>query len=243
MVRGTRDEREPRGRSPRSRTKEEARLLQKTLTHPKPEATLKRPLKGTYGVVRYTAGKREIVSHGMREIEEAVRLARKFMDDPTRKNRELYVAVERPSHNRIPVGIPPHKTKFVKKHQVHRPHGPNRGTVYAVSRVQPPYHVVLLDGLPSIAEAWEAARPYVRRSMDNDVLYFIERRGLAIAVSDTLYVPADFLKEEEDDKYPWELKEARGDMSLLSRQDDELGLGIPAQWGKGRRNRKGPYIP
>lgn len=240
---GVRDKRETIAPSRRKRTKQEEHLLRSTLTHPTPSATPKRPLKGAHGVVRYTVGRREIVSHGMREIEEAVWLASKFMADPTRSNSELYVAVERPSYHRIPVGIPPHKMMPVKKHEVHRPRGPNRGNEFAVSRVQSPYHVVLLDGLPTLAEAWEAARPYVRRSMHNDVLYFIERRGLAIAVSDTPYVPAGFLQEDEDDKYPWELKEAHGDMSLLSRQSDELGLGIPAQWGKGRHNRKGPYIP
>lgn len=38
-------------------------------------------------------------------------------------------------------------------------------------------------------------------------------------------------------------KDRRGDLSLLDRTEEELGLGIPAQWGKGRRNRKGWYIP
>lgn len=240
MDRGIPDEREPNIAAPRSRSKQENHSQRRILTHLTPPATPKRPFKGTYGVVRYTAGRREIVGDGMREIEEAVRLARKFMADPTRRDREFYVAVKRPAHNRIPAGIPPHKTRFIKKHKVHHH---RHGSGYAVSHVQPPYHVVLLDNLPSFAEAWEAARQYLRASIHDDVLYFVERRGLAIAVSDTPYVPADLPEEEEDEKYPWELKEAHGDMSLLSRHGDEVGLGIPAQWGKGRRNRKGPYIP
>ncbi len=38
-------------------------------------------------------------------------------------------------------------------------------------------------------------------------------------------------------------REGHRDLSLLARTDEELGLGIPAQWGKGRKSRKGDYIP
>ena len=38
-------------------------------------------------------------------------------------------------------------------------------------------------------------------------------------------------------------REGKGDLSLVARTDEELGLGIPAQWGKGRHSRKGEYIP
>lgn len=37
--------------------------------------------------------------------------------------------------------------------------------------------------------------------------------------------------------------ERRGDISLVTRSEEEMGLGIPAQWGKGRSHRKGDYIP
>lgn len=233
MGRGTRDERVSRGRPPQSRPRRVNKILSKTLTHPKPETTLTM----TYGVVRYTVGRREIVSPGIRKFEAAAKLARKYMADPTRSDRELYVVVERPSYSRIPVGIPPHQTVPVTEHEVDQPLQPEHETRYAVVTVRPPFHVVLQDGMPSIAAAWEVARQYFRTNRYNDVLYFVERHGLAIAVSDTPYVRAEPLEEDASDKYPWEVSDALGDMSLLSRPGGELGLGTPAQWGKGRRRR------
>jgi hypothetical protein len=41
----------------------------------------------------------------------------------------------------------------------------------------------------------------------------------------------------------WEVSDRHGDLSLASRFEEELGLGIPAQTNKGRRSRKGDYIP
>lgn len=41
----------------------------------------------------------------------------------------------------------------------------------------------------------------------------------------------------------YQKREGKRDLSLLARPEEELGLGIPAQWGKGRNSRKGDYIP
>jgi len=43
--------------------------------------------------------------------------------------------------------------------------------------------------------------------------------------------------------HDWEIEDRRSDIALAYREEEELGLGIPAQWGKGRRSRKGDYIP
>jgi len=40
-----------------------------------------------------------------------------------------------------------------------------------------------------------------------------------------------------------EIDDCRRDVTLYIRSEDELGLGIPAQANKGRRSRKGDYIP
>jgi hypothetical protein len=224
---------------PRRRTKQQLDIL-RTPTYPAPPMPPERPpVKGRYSVVRYVEGRREIVSHGFRDADEAASLARRFMEDPDRRNRDLFVAVEYASHSGIPSGAPPHKPMPIKKRKVRRK---KYQSGYIVSRVQPPHYVVIASGLPTFEAAWEEARPRVRANIHDDVLYFVEWRGLAIAVSDTPYSPADLPEEDEDDKYPWELEDWHGDMSLLARYGDELGLGIPAQWGKGRRSRKGDYI-
>lgn len=40
-----------------------------------------------------------------------------------------------------------------------------------------------------------------------------------------------------------EVEDRAGDIALVIRPEEELGLGIPAQTNKGRRSRKGEYIP
>lgn len=44
-------------------------------------------------------------------------------------------------------------------------------------------------------------------------------------------------------RHDWEIEDRDGDISLVVRDEDELGIGIPAQTGKGRRSRRGQYIP
>jgi hypothetical protein len=41
----------------------------------------------------------------------------------------------------------------------------------------------------------------------------------------------------------WGLDDHQGDIALVPRAAGELGLGMPAQANKGRRHRKGVYIP
>lgn len=201
----------------------------------------KRLPRGVWCVVRYSAGHREIVSRGFRDPNDATKLALSFIHDPVRKDRELYVVVEYAMSAKIPVGIPPHKTTRVKRRYAH----PKRHLAgYVVARVKPPEHEVITESLATLEETWEAARPCVRMNTHDDVLYIVERRGLALPVTDAPYTPADLRAEEEDgEKYPWELEDRRGDMSLITHRSDELGLGAPAQFGKGRRSRKGNYIP
>lgn len=40
-----------------------------------------------------------------------------------------------------------------------------------------------------------------------------------------------------------EVEDRAGDASLAARSEEELGLGIPAQTNRGRRSRRGDYIP
>ena len=46
-----------------------------------------------------------------------------------------------------------------------------------------------------------------------------------------------------DDRREWGDDERWDDIALAHRTEEELGLGIPAQTDRGRRNRKGWYIP
>lgn len=49
--------------------------------------------------------------------------------------------------------------------------------------------------------------------------------------------------ERASRRHDWEVEERRRDIALFVRDEDELGIGIPAQTGHGRRSRRGPYIP
>jgi hypothetical protein len=49
--------------------------------------------------------------------------------------------------------------------------------------------------------------------------------------------------KRERKTHDWEVEDRMSDAALVERSDEELGIGIPAQTNKGRRSRRGQYIP
>ena len=101
----------------------------------------------------------------------------------------------------------------------------------------------------SLDDACQYALSLQKQTSDADVTYEVEYRVPAVPAAPK---PAQRKAKRSAPKsnprpprphHDWEIEDRRGDLSLLVRNEEELGLGIPAQWGKGRRNRKGWYIP
>lgn len=63
------------------------------------------------------------------------------------------------------------------------------------------------------------------------------------AIIATSTPPQPGRRKRRRQRHDWEIEDRKTDASLVARSEEELGLGIPAQWGKGRRSRKGEYIP
>jgi hypothetical protein len=111
----------------------------------------------------------------------------------------------------------------------------NDGEDYAVVRVAGGRRDIVLSGFTS----YRAAQAFAwRKSMATGIPfsdYHIERvTNIADAEVDT---------PQASRRRDWEVEDRSGDVSLVERTDEELGLGIPAQTGKGRHSRKGLYIP
>lgn len=105
---------------------------------------------------------------------------------------------------------------------------PNEIVYYQVDRVELGAHHTIRSGFPTEHEARDFIRRWKRKNH---------------APHTRLAIVARRVSAGSGRRHDWEVEDRRTDASLVVRPEEELGLGIPAQWGKGRRSRKGEYIP
>jgi hypothetical protein len=104
--------------------------------------------------------------------------------------------------------------------------GRNDAEDYAVVRVTRRRHTIVQSGFTSR----EAAQTFaLHKSKATGIAYRVERVA-DIPDTDTETPQASPHRKKRKPKRGWFSK-------------DLIGLGIPAQWGKGRRSRKGDYLP
>lgn len=140
---------------------------------------------------------------------------------------------------------------------------PPQGTRYYVVRVGAKGRFPVKGGFRSLDDACQYALALQKQTSDVGVTYEVEYHGPAVpaapkAAQPKPQRPAPKVGPQRKrrsssprranprppwPRHDWEVEDRHGDLSLLDRTEEELGLGIPAQWGKGRRNRKGWYIP
>ncbi len=130
---------------------------------------------------------------------------------------------------------------------------------YCVVREVKGVRLTLVTNLESKVEAQEFIARRKKYERDQEAVYIIVERSSHASSRKGKQPPvgrrARFLRgaprlrgevvgsKRERKRPDWEVEDRRSDVSLVARPVEELGLGIPAQWGKGRKSRKGDYIP
>lgn len=91
------------------------------------------------------------------------------------------------------------------------------------------------------AEASQLAARLEEREKNENVTYCVRGPGIAAVMHPPDGPAGSTSKGMRTVKRA--VDERSKDIALAHFDEEELGLGIPAQWGKGRRSRKGWYIP
>jgi len=137
---------------------------------------------------------------------------------------------------------------------------PSPSIRYTVVRVENEHRYGVKGGFRSLDEACNYALALQRGCFEPNVTFEVEYRPSTRPQVKERRVqsagerrprrraaPSIFSKADSSTRirrHDWEIEDRPGDMPVFPANDDELlGLGTPAQWGKGRRSRKGWYIP
>ena len=108
-------------------------------------------------------------------------------------------------------------------------YNPDEAVTYRVDRVEHGAHHTIRNGFPTEHEAQDFIKRWKRMHRAPNANLVIVARKVS--------------RESGRWRHDWEVEDRQTDASLAVRPDDELGIGLPAQWGKGKRSRKGDYIP
>jgi hypothetical protein len=152
-----------------------------------------------------------------------------------------------------------HDTQYPPAHDAHAGNSPRqirRGGAYRVDREAHGVRLTLRDDFTSQGEAMAYIERRKKTERDPEAFYVIvsmtnkpQSAKQPVGIRERYQRGAPRLRGErarakrQRERRDWEIEDRKSDASLASRSEEELGLGIPAQWGKGRRSRKGDYIP